>query len=53
MKCHKVRHKSYFAAIKHINSLGSGSAYFCASCNAYHVTSKTSGNNKFLKFKTK
>lgn len=56
MICNKIKHKDYAGAIKHIIAIKKkkgcdAGAYYCASCNAYHITSKISGNSKFVKFK--
>lgn len=54
--CTKKRHKSHFDALKQIKRMkedlgGSYGTYYCAGCNAYHVTSNVKGNSKFVKFK--
>lgn len=56
MLCSKKKHKSHFAALKHIDAMkkdkgGKYGTYYCASCNAYHITSHISGKSKFVKFK--
>lgn len=53
MICNKIKHKDQFQAFKHIRSLkekgkaeGLG-VYYCASCNAYHVSRKNYKGTKF------
>lgn len=55
MICSKFKHKNWQGAIKHIHSLKKKNnikyaAYYCPSCNSYHVTSNARGGKKFLKF---
>lgn len=52
--CSKFKHRTQFDAFKHIDSLREKDknlqpmgVYYCASCNAYHVTRKISKNNQF------
>lgn len=53
--CTKHKHKDQFKAFKHIGKLraagkgtGKMGVYYCASCNAYHITSKTSNWCQFV-----
>ena len=53
--CKKIKHTSEEAALKHIRSIktkkgGKYAVYYCAGCNAYHITHKTTGGKGFLKF---
>ena len=54
--CNKAKHKDYIDAIKNIKSVKNKKdiqlgAYYCAACNAYHITSNVRSGSKFVKFK--
>jgi hypothetical protein len=55
MICTKVKIANYAQCVKVIAKMnvkygGDFGAYYCASCNCYHLTSKKASSNNFVKF---